>query len=99
MMIQSKTGFIARSLFFGKQNWLDAGKLAGSESRRDNLAFGTIESYLIYRLTGGQIIYRCNKCQSDHADGTGKADDWDDSLLEMFGIPRKALPCHHRLRR
>ncbi|MBQ0770222.1 MAG: glycerol kinase, partial [Sphingomonadales bacterium] len=57
----------------------------------DNLAFGTIESYLIYRLTSGQHVTDASNASRTMLmalDG----DDWDDELLALFDIPKKALP-------
>jgi glycerol kinase len=57
----------------------------------DNLAFGTIESYLIYRLTGGEHVTDASNASRTMLlalDG----EDWDDELLALFDIPAAALP-------
>lgn len=90
-MVQEKTGLLLDPYFSGSkigwmlENWPEV-RAAG-----DNLAFGTIESYLIYRLTGGQHITDASNASRTMLmalDG----DDWDDDLLALFDIPRKALP-------
>ncbi len=90
-MVQAKTGLLLDPYFSGSKigwmlkNWPEA-SAAG-----DNLAFGTIESYLIFRLTGGQHITDASNASRTMLmalDGT----DWDDELLGLFDIPRKTLP-------
>ena len=67
------------------ENWPEV-KAAG-----DNLAFGTIESYLIYRLTGGQHVTDATNASRTML-MTLDGHDWDDELLALFGIPRNAMP-------
>ena len=90
-MVQAKTGLLLDPYFSGSkigwmlENWPEV-RAAG-----DNLAFGTIESYLIYRLTGGQHVTDASNASRTMLmalDG----DDWDDDLLALFDIPRKTLP-------
>lgn len=90
-MVQTKTGLLLDPYFSGSkigwmlENWPDV-TTAG-----DNLAFGTIESYLIFRLTGGKHITDASNASRTMLmalDGN----DWDDELLRLFDIPRKALP-------
>lgn len=56
------------------------------------LAFGTVDSFLIYRLTGG----RCHLSDVTNASRTGLFNihtmDWDDNLLALFQVPRAILP-------
>ncbi len=89
--VQAKTGLLLDPYFSGSkigwmlENWPEV-RAAG-----DNLAFGTIESYLIYRLTGGQHVTDASNASRTMLmalDG----DDWDDELLAMFDIPKQALP-------
>lgn len=90
-MVQAKTGLLLDPYFSGSkigwmlENWPEV-RAAG-----DNLAFGTIESYLIYRLTGGQHVTDASNASRTllmALDGQ----DWDDELLAMFDIPKKTLP-------
>ena len=90
-MVQAKTGLLLDPYFSGSkigwmlENWPEV-RAAG-----DNLAFGTIESYLIYRLTGGQHVTDASNASRTMLmalDGH----DWDDELLALFDIPKKALP-------
>ncbi len=90
-MVQAKTGLLLDPYFSGSKigwmlkNWPEVGA-AG-----DNLAFGTIESYLIFRLTGGSHITDASNASRTMLmalDGN----DWDNELLRLFDVPRKALP-------
>jgi glycerol kinase len=58
----------------------------------DDLAIGTVESWLIYKLTMGalHITDASNASRTALMDiHTGR---WDEGLLELFGVPKKALP-------
>lgn len=63
---------------------------AGIESAR--LAVGTVDSYLVARLTGGSkhITDASNASRTQLCDIASAT--WDDELLEIFGVPREALP-------
>jgi glycerol kinase len=67
-----------------------AGARAAAE--RGALAFGTVDSYLLWRLTGGRV----HATDATNASRTLLYDihhgDWDDELLKLFHIPRAMLP-------
>ncbi|MCW4013853.1 MAG: glycerol kinase GlpK [Candidatus Bathyarchaeota archaeon] len=93
-MIKEKTGLIPDSYFSApKIQWiLDNVEGARRRAESGELLFGTIDSYLIYRLTGGKIhatdpsnasrtlLYNIKNCE------------WDAELLEIFNIPESMLP-------
>lgn len=90
--VQAKTGLLLDPYFSGSKigwalaNWPQL-KKAGA-----HLAVGTVESYLVYRLTGGgaHVSDASNACRTAlMAIGSG---DWDDGLLALFGVPRSILP-------
>ena len=56
----------------------------------DNLAIGTIDSWLIYRLTGG--LHVSDATNASRTALMGLSGGWDEGLLELFGVPRLALP-------
>ncbi|WP_323800530.1 glycerol kinase GlpK [Parasphingorhabdus sp.] len=89
--IQAKTGLLLDPYFSGsKIGWM-LENFPEVRAAGDNLAFGTIESYLIYRLTSGQHVTDASNASRTMLmalDG----DDWDDELLALFDIPKKALP-------
>jgi glycerol kinase len=56
----------------------------------DNLAVGTIDSWLVFRLTGGlHVSDATNASRTALMALTG---GWDEALLSLFGVPRAALP-------
>ncbi|MBL8709255.1 MAG: glycerol kinase GlpK [Rhodospirillaceae bacterium] len=93
-MIQRKTGLLIDSYFSAtKIAWIlenVAGARAAAE--RGDLAFGTIDSFLLWRLTGGKahVTDVTNASRTMLCDIHSMA--WDDELLKLFGIPRAMLP-------
>ena len=56
----------------------------------DNLCIGTIDSWLVFKLTGGlHISDATNASRTALMDLRG---GWDEGLLDLFGVPRGALP-------
>ena len=92
--IRQKTGLVPDAYFSGtKLRWiLDKipGARRGAEEGR--LLFGTIDSWLIWKLTGG----RAHVTDVTNASRTMLFDirrlRWDPELLELFGIPERMLP-------
>ena len=89
--LQAKTGllldpyFSATKIAWALANWPQL-REAG-----DDLCIGTIESWLIFRLTGGlHISDATNASRTALMDiGSGR---WDDGLIDLFGVPKNALP-------
>lgn len=93
-MIKKKTGLIVDAYFSGtKLKWiLDEVAGARALASEGKLAFGTIDSWLLWKLTEGQV----------HATDVSNASrtmlfnlhslDWDDELLQLLDIPRSVLP-------
>ncbi len=93
-MIRDKTGLVPDSYFSGpKIKWiLDNVPGARDKAKKGDLLFGTIDTYLIWRLSGGKLhvtdtsnasrtmIYNINKLK------------WDDELLEILKIRDVILP-------
>lgn len=71
---------------------LDTVDGARERAARGELCFGTVESFLIWRLTGGRV----HVSDATNASRTSlynlAAQDWDDNLLKLFDIPRAILP-------
>ncbi len=63
-----------------------------ARARRGELAFGTVDSWLMWNLTGGRL----HVTDATNASRTLLYDlhsgAWDDELLELFGVPRELLP-------
>lgn len=93
-LIQEKTGLLIDSYFSAsKINWiLNHVKGARTLAEKGELAFGTIDSWLIYNLTNGQKHITDMTNASRTLLFNIHDLDWDDELLEIFEIPRSMLP-------
>jgi len=96
-LFREKTGLIIDAYFSGtKLKWiLDHVPGARDSAARGELAFGTVDSWLVWQLTGGRV----------HATDVSNAsrtlllnvhtNTWDDELLALLEIPREMLPSVH----
>jgi glycerol kinase len=90
----SKTGLLLDPYFSGtKVAWLlNTVKGAREAAERGELAFGTIDSFLIWRLTGGKV----HATDATNASRTLlyniHTGAWDDELLRLLNVPRSLLP-------
>jgi glycerol kinase len=89
-----RTGLLLDPYFSGtKLAWLlDHVPGARRRAERGELAFGTVDTYLIWRLTGGKahVTDVTNACRTLMFNiETG---DWDDDLLRLLRVPRALLP-------
>jgi glycerol kinase len=93
-MVQEKTGLLLDPYFSGtKIAWLldnVAGAREAAEAGR--LACGTIDTWLIYKLTGGQLHITDASNASRTLLMNIHSGDWDDQLLECLRVPRNILP-------
>ncbi|MHA6691685.1 glycerol kinase GlpK [Devosia sp. A449] len=92
--ITKKTGLLLDPYFSGtKVKWLlDKVKGARKRAEKGELAFGTVDSFLIWRLTGGKM----HATDATNASRTllfdiGK-NQWDKDLLALFEVPASLLP-------
>ncbi len=92
--VRQRTGLVIDPYFSAtKIAWL-LDNIPGARARaeRGELAFGTIDSFLLWRLTGGRL----HATDATNASRTLLFDihrqDWDDDLLALFGVPRALLP-------
>ena len=93
-MIRSRTGLIPDAYFSAtKVRWiLENVEGAREKALRGELRFGTVDSWLVWKLTGGRV----------HATDVTNASrtmlfnihtlEWDKDLLELFGIPKSMMP-------
>ena len=92
--IRRRTGLVIDPYFSAtKMEWmLRRVKGAAAKARRGQLALGTIDSFLVHRLTGGaaHVTDVTNASRTMLMDLESMS--WDDELLELFGVPRAALP-------
>lgn len=93
-LIRSRTGLVLDPYFSGtKLAWI-LDNVAGARARaeRGELAFGTVDTWLMWRLTGGQI----HATDPSNASRTMLYDvcnnRWDDDLLALLRVPRSVLP-------
>src|SRR5258706_2559600 len=96
-LFRQKTGLIIDAYFSGtKLKWIfDHVTGAREAATRGELAFGTVDSWLMWHLTGGEV----------HATDVSNAsrtlllnvhdNRWDDELLKTLDIPREVLPAVH----
>ena len=92
--VRERSGLVLDPYFSGtKVRWiLDNVEGARADAEAGHLAFGTIDSWLVWNLTGGEV----------HATDVSNASrtmlfnihdaDWDTELLEMLDVPRSVLP-------
>ncbi|MBN8782568.1 MAG: glycerol kinase [Sphingobacteriales bacterium SCN 48-20] len=93
-IIREKTGLVTDAYFSGtKVKWiLDNVEGARDKAQRGELCFGTVDSWLLWKLTNGEV----------HATDVSNASrtllfnihtmQWDAELLSLFGIPENMLP-------
>jgi glycerol kinase len=93
-LVRAKTGLVLDPYFSAtKLAWLlDRVPGARDRARRGELAFGTIDSWLAWNLSGGRLHVTDPSNASRTALFDIHAGDWDDELLALFGIPRELLP-------
>jgi glycerol kinase len=92
--IQEKTGLIIDSYFSAtKIRWiLENVPGARAKAERGTLAFGTIDTWLIWKLTGGKTYVTDVSNASRTMIFNIKTLEWDKELLELFEIPANMLP-------
>jgi glycerol kinase len=93
-MIRQKTGLLLDPYFSGtKLAWL-LNNVTGARAAADGgrLAFGNVDTWLIYRLTGGKVHVTDASNASRTLLMNIHTGDWDDELLACFGVPRAILP-------
>ena len=91
---REKTGLVIDAYFSGtKLKWL-LDNVAGARERaeRGELLFGTVDTFLIWRLSGGQAHVTDYSNASRTLLFNIHTLDWDDELLGILGVPRAMLP-------
>jgi glycerol kinase len=93
-LITARTGLVLDPYFSAtKIAWLlDHVEGARAAAQKGRLAFGTVDSFLLWRLTGGRV----HATDATNAARTLLMDihsgDWDTGLCELFGVPNALLP-------
>jgi len=91
--IRERTGLVLDAYFSGsKLQWL-LDNIAGARdaASKGELAFGTIDSWLIWQLSGGEHVTDVSNASRTMLFNL-RTLDWDDELLALFNIPRAVLP-------
>jgi glycerol kinase len=87
--IRRKTGLLADPYFSAtKLEWL----LAHARAAPQHIAFGTIDSWLIWNLTRGRVHATDITNASRTMLFNLRTRRWDEGLLKLFGVPRAVLP-------
>ena len=90
-LFQQKTGLVLDSYFSGtKVKWLlDNVAGAREKAQRGELAFGTIDSWLIFKLSGAHVTDTSNASRTMMFNI--KSLQWDDELLQLLDVPKSLL--------
>ncbi|MBR2592057.1 MAG: glycerol kinase GlpK [Oscillospiraceae bacterium] len=93
-MIREKTGLVLDAYFSAtKIKWLlDNVDGAREKAERGELLFGTVDTWLIYKLTRGKVHVTDYSNASRTMIFNIHTLDWDQELLDLFNIPRSMLP-------
>ena len=93
-LVQQKTGLLVDSYFSAtKIAWLlDNVPGARARAEKGELCFGTIDCFLLNRLTGGQVHATDATNASRSMLFNIQSQDWDETLLRIFDVPRALLP-------
>ncbi|MCK0768754.1 glycerol kinase GlpK [Chromohalobacter canadensis] len=93
-MVRDKTGLVIDAYFSGtKLKWI-FDNVDGVKEKADNgdLLFGTIDSWLVWNLTGGDVHVTDVTNASRTMMFNIRNRQWDPELLELFGVPESMLP-------
>src|ERR1041384_340232 len=93
-LFQQRTGLVLDAYFSGtKVRWLlDNVPGARELAANGNLAFGTVDSWLIWKLTGGRVHVTDPSNASRTLLFNIERGEWDDDLLKALEVPREVLP-------
>lgn len=93
-MIRSKTGLVLDPYFSGSKIAWILDNVAGARglAERGDLAFGTVDSWLIWKFTNGRVHVTDVTNASRTLMMNIHTGDWDDELLGLLNVPRCMLP-------
>ena len=93
-LVRARTGLVLDAYFSGtKIRWLlDHVPGARRRAERGELAFGTVDAWLVWKLTGGRV-HATDATNASRTLCLGlRSVDWDDEMLQLLGVPREVLP-------
>ena len=90
--VRETTGLLLDPYFSAtKMRWLlDHESAVADAAKNGRLAFGTVESWLVFKLTGAHLSDAGNASRTALLPLAGRS--WDESLCELFEVPLAALP-------
>ena len=93
-LIRRKTGLVIDAYFSGTKvkHLLDQQDGLRARAARGEILFGTIETFLLWRLSGGRLHVTDVSNASRTLMFNIHTLDWDDELLELLDVPRRMLP-------
>jgi len=93
-LFQEKTGLVIDSYFSGtKVRWiLENVEGARERAERGELAFGTVDSWLMWKLSSGALHMTDVTNASRTLMYNIREQDWDDELLDILDVPRSMMP-------
>ncbi|HEV8290518.1 MAG TPA: glycerol kinase GlpK [Tepidisphaeraceae bacterium] len=93
-LVQQKTGLVIDAYFSGsKVRWiLDNVPGARDRAQKGELAFGTIDTWLLWKLSGGALHVTDPSNASRTMLFNIHSGQWDDELLKILNVPRQVLP-------
>ena len=93
-MIKAKTGLVIDAYFSAtKVRWiLENVEGAKEKAEHGDLCFGTVDTWLVWKLTRGKMFITDVSNASRTMMFNIKTLDWDEELLDLFGIPKSMLP-------
>ncbi|MBE7501333.1 MAG: glycerol kinase GlpK [Verrucomicrobiales bacterium] len=93
-LVQQRAGLVIDAYFAGsKFRWiLDHVPDARARASRGELAFGTVDSWLLWNLTGGRVHLTDRTNASRTLLYNLHTGDWDEDLLRLLDVPREVLP-------
>lgn len=89
--VQAKTGLLLDPYFSASKIGWALEQWPQLRNAGDRLAVGTVESWLVWKLTGGLHVTDATNASRTALMAIGSG-GWDDGLLALFGVPRSILP-------
>ena len=93
-LIKSKTGLIINPYFSASKikYMIDNNEIIKEKINKNEALFGTVDSYLVWKLTNGKVHITDMSNASRTMLFNIKDKKWDDELLDLFNIPSNILP-------
>ncbi|MEZ0495623.1 FGGY family carbohydrate kinase [Sphingomonas sp. IW22] len=89
--VQARTGLLLDPYFSGTKITWALEHWPQLREAGDDLLIGTVESWLVWKLTGGLHVTDASNASRTLLMGLGSG-QWDDGLVDLFGVPRGSLP-------